>query len=115
MSVHRTNNERLEQCRVYRVIYSVQGRGGKLLNRIQACVVAMDVGDVADQIRGTILGAELTITDPDGKLEFHEVAEAVEIESAELVGRLHGVTDRAYGIITKCDDQEKKEEPANDD
>lgn len=104
--------ERLEQCRVYKVIYSVYGRGGKHLTRIHSCVVGMDVADLADSIRKTVLGIE--ITDLDGEVKFHEVAEAVEIESAELVGRLHGITDRAYGIIAKCDDQEKQDEPAGD-
>lgn len=97
-------NERLEQCRVYRVIYTVVGRSGKPISRIQACVVAMDVADVADQIRSSVLGTELTITGLNGDIESHEVAEAVEIESAELIGRLHGMTDKAYRIVTNCDD-----------
>jgi hypothetical protein len=73
----------------------------------------MDVADLADEIRKIVLGAEITSTDEDGKLDFHEVAEAVEIESAELIGRLHGVTDTAHQIIRKCDGQENVEPDAD--
>ncbi len=106
-----TKHERLEQCRVYRATYSVIGRENKRLVRIQACVVAMDVADLADEIRKIVLGKEINGVGEDGQLEFHEVAEAVEIESAELVGRLHGVTDTAHQIIRRCNDQEISESP----
>lgn len=106
MNIHNMKNERLEQCRVYKVIYTVLGRGNKPLVQIKACVVAMDVADLADEIRKIVLGVEITQTTGDGQL-LHEVAESVEIESAELVGRLHGVTDTAHQIIHKCNGQEQ--------
>ncbi len=106
MSTQNAKNERLEKCRVYRVAYTVVGRNGKRFTRIQACVVAMDVADLADDIRRIVLGTEITNTNENGQIDFHEVVEAVEIESAELIGRLHGVTNTAHQIIRKCDDHE---------
>lgn len=91
-------NNRLEQCRVYKVLYTVIGRDKKPITRISACVVAMDVADLCDEIRNIVLGTEITNTE-NGEIKFHEVAEAIEIESAELIGRLHGVTNIAYRII----------------
>lgn len=100
-------NERLEQCKVYTVSYTVLGRGGKKLSRIEECVVAMDVADLVDEIRKLVMGVELTSIDDAGKLIHHEVAEAVEVESATLIGRLHGITGRAHAVVTRCDDQER--------
>jgi hypothetical protein len=111
MAIHNPKNERLEQCRVYRVIYRVIGRNSRLLTVVVACVVAIDVADLVDQIRRTCLGVEFTGTTTTGEF-FHEVAEGIEIESAQLVGRLHGITDTAYRIITICDAQEKEEPPS---
>jgi hypothetical protein len=93
----------LEDCRVYRVQYTVIGQNKQVLSVFRGvCVVAMDVADVVDQIRKSCVGIEVTITGPDGQL-FHSVAEDVEIESAELVGRLHGITDRSYRAIKQSD------------
>jgi hypothetical protein len=102
----------LEKCRVYRVIYRIIGRNHRPLTAVVACVVAMDVADLVDQIRKSCLGIELTGTTQTGDF-FHEVAENVEIESAQLVGRLHGITETAYRIVTTCDAQER-EEPLTD-
>ncbi len=106
MSIHSLDNERLEKCRVYKVIYTIIGRNSKALTQIRACVVAMDVAELADNIRNKILGAEITVNDDEGNIKFHEVAEAVEIESAELIGRLHGITDASFNVIRKCNSQE---------
>ena len=108
MGMSNRKRQRLEQCRVYQVVYIVYGRGDRPLTQVRACVVAMDVADLVDQIRKTCLGVEITGTTPDGQF-FHEVAERVEIESSLLMGRLHGITDRAYGIVATCDAQERED------
>jgi len=106
MATHEPFAERLERCRVYAVSYVIFGRDKRPLTRIKACVVAMDVGDVVAQIQKSCLGIEITGTGLGGEF-FHEVSENIEIESAELIGHLHGITDRAYKIITACDEHEK--------
>jgi len=89
---------RLEQCRVYVVTYTAYGREGVTIGRIKKCVMAIDVPDLVTSMTKELLGTELTESRPDGQF-VHEVVERIEIESAELVGRLHGVTDAAFSII----------------
>lgn len=92
---------RYEQCRVYKVVYTAIGRNGKSFPKIEACVVAMDVTDLSSEIRNQLLGSEITNVDQDGLLTLHEVIEHIEIESAELIGRLHGITSLAFAIINE--------------
>lgn len=95
----------LEQCRVYQVSYSVIDGNASVIATIPTrCVIAIDVADVVDQIRKSCLGIEVTGT-TDGKF-YHGIAEHVEIESVKLIGRLHGITDKSFAIITVCDQQE---------
>lgn len=115
MSIHNAKNERLERCRVYKVSYTVMGRNGQPLTTVSGCVIAIDVSDLADSIRKIVLGTEITSLDGDGQIELHEVVESVEIISAELVGRLHGITESVDLIINKLNDQEQTGEIVEDD
>lgn len=107
MPIHDQNNQRLELCRVYQVSYTVIGQNGTVIaTHRDMCVTAIDVADLVDQIRKTCVGVEIAGVNSDGQ-PFFGVAEDVEIASARLIGRLHGITDRAYGLITTCNRQER--------
>lgn len=107
MPIHNPDNQRLEVCRVYRVAYTVIGQNKiPITTKRDVCVVAMDVADLVDQIRKTCVGVEIA-GDAGNVTPFFGVAEDVEIISAQLMGRLHGITDQAFKIITTCDEQER--------